>query len=187
MSKLTSEERKNINSWCDQIIEEHFATLPKWINRDVFYSTFRDAIIQDLFSLCELGETEIDLNRILAVPLASRHINDIFSLGVGLNEYERYEIPEWIHDISKELPKREIDEKSSDDPVVVKLRQLLEQKGVDADQFTYNVSTYEKSLVLIGDTKPFKDVIKEVGGKWNSNLSCGPGWIFPKKALLNRK
>ncbi len=37
-----------------------------------------------------------------------------------------------------------------------------------------------KSVAVIGDTKPHKDTLKELGGKWNSRLKCGPGWIYPK-------
>ena len=37
-----------------------------------------------------------------------------------------------------------------------------------------------KSVAVIGDTKPNKDALKELGGKWNSRLKCGPGWIYPK-------
>ena len=42
------------------------------------------------------------------------------------------------------------------------------------------IQTYsEKSFVLIGDTKPHKDTIKELGGKWNSRLRDGmKAWIF---------
>lgn len=41
------------------------------------------------------------------------------------------------------------------------------------------VSDYsEKSFVVKGDTKKYKDSIKELGGKWNSNLKDGGGWIF---------
>jgi len=36
----------------------------------------------------------------------------------------------------------------------------------------------EKSFVLIGDTKNYKDILKEFGGKWNPNLKVGAGWIF---------
>ena len=41
----------------------------------------------------------------------------------------------------------------------------------------------EKSVAAIGETKAFKDAIKEVGGKWNSKLKCGPGWILSTKKL----
>ena len=40
-----------------------------------------------------------------------------------------------------------------------------------------------KSVAVIGDTKPNKDTLKELGGKWNSRLRCGPGWIYPKTKI----
>ena len=41
----------------------------------------------------------------------------------------------------------------------------------------------EKSVAAIGETTPFKEAIKEAGGKWNSKLKCGPGWILSAKKL----
>lgn len=40
-----------------------------------------------------------------------------------------------------------------------------------------------KAIAVIGETKPIKDKLKELGGKFNFNLSCGAGWIFPKTKL----
>jgi hypothetical protein len=40
----------------------------------------------------------------------------------------------------------------------------------------------EKSFILVGDTKQFKEQIKNIGGKWNSKLKNNhKGWIFSKK------
>jgi len=39
----------------------------------------------------------------------------------------------------------------------------------------------EKSFVISGETKNFKEELKSIGGKWNSNLKDGPGWIFSNK------
>lgn len=39
----------------------------------------------------------------------------------------------------------------------------------------------EKAIVVRGDTRPHKDALKSLGGKWNSRLRDGPGWIFSKK------
>lgn len=45
----------------------------------------------------------------------------------------------------------------------------------------------EKSIALFGDTKPIKEELKKLGGRFNANLrpfdseSRVPGWIFPKK------
>ena len=33
-----------------------------------------------------------------------------------------------------------------------------------------------------GDTKAIKDLLKQLGGRFNSHLSCGAGWVFSKKA-----
>lgn len=41
----------------------------------------------------------------------------------------------------------------------------------------------ERAFAVIGDTKPIKDKLSELGGKFNGRLSCGPGWIFSKKRL----
>lgn len=41
----------------------------------------------------------------------------------------------------------------------------------------------EKAIAVIGDTKPIKDQLKAIGGRFNFRLSCGAGWIFSKKQL----
>lgn len=39
----------------------------------------------------------------------------------------------------------------------------------------------DKSIVVTGDTKLFKSQLKKMGGKFNSKLRCGSGWVFSKK------
>ena len=44
-----------------------------------------------------------------------------------------------------------------------------------------NITDYtEKSFVVRGDTMTYKNELKTLGGKWNSRLKDGAGWIFPK-------
>lgn len=38
----------------------------------------------------------------------------------------------------------------------------------------------EKAIAVVGDTKPIKNTLRELGGRFNTRLSCGAGWIFPK-------
>ena len=46
-----------------------------------------------------------------------------------------------------------------------------------------NIVNYsEKSFAVTGETKEYKEDLKKLGGKWNSNLSCGAGWIFNVKS-----
>lgn len=40
----------------------------------------------------------------------------------------------------------------------------------------------DKALAVVGDTRPVKDGLKNLGGRFNSSLSCGAGWVFPKSA-----
>lgn len=38
----------------------------------------------------------------------------------------------------------------------------------------------EKAIAVVGDTKLVKDMLKQLGGRFNPRLTCGAGWIFPK-------
>lgn len=38
----------------------------------------------------------------------------------------------------------------------------------------------DKCVVVVGNTKPNKDKLKAIGGKFNAWLKCGEGWVFPK-------
>ena len=51
--------------------------------------------------------------------------------------------------------------------------------GLDIQLLEYT----EKSVALVGDTREIKDTLKQLGGKWNSRLKCGAGWIFPKSKV----
>jgi hypothetical protein len=38
----------------------------------------------------------------------------------------------------------------------------------------------DKCVVVVGNTKPNKDRLRAIGGKYNAWLKCGEGWVFPK-------
>ena len=42
----------------------------------------------------------------------------------------------------------------------------------------------DRSFLIKGDTQPYKDVLKENGGSWNSSLK---GWIYSNKKLEQMK
>jgi len=56
----------------------------------------------------------------------------------------------------------------------------LPKEDFVSKKYDLNLQIYsEKSFVIRGeDTKNQKDKLKELGGKWNSNLKNGGGWIF---------
>lgn len=57
-------------------------------------------------------------------------------------------------------------------------------KPVEVTAGEINIIDYsEKAIAVIGDTKPIKDKLKAMGGSFNPRLTCGVGWIFPKKKL----
>lgn len=45
----------------------------------------------------------------------------------------------------------------------------------------------EKAIAVIGETKNYKDTLKSLGGRFNFNLTCGAGWIFPKSKATEIK
>ncbi len=45
------------------------------------------------------------------------------------------------------------------------------------------VIEYGAGLAVVGDTKPIKDKLKDLGGRFNFRLSCGAGWVFKKSDL----
>lgn len=56
-----------------------------------------------------------------------------------------------------------------------------EQESVNTENTDIELIDYSpSSIAVIGDTKPIKDTLKKLGGRFNFRLSCGAGWIFPK-------
>lgn len=62
----------------------------------------------------------------------------------------------------------------TEQPAKTKIGNLI--TAVDLTVIDYS----DKSIAVIGDTKAVKDRLKEMGGRFNAKLSCGPGWIFSK-------
>jgi len=45
----------------------------------------------------------------------------------------------------------------------------------------------EKSLVIRGDYETYKDVVRNVSGRYNVRLKGGPGWLVPKSNMARVK
>jgi len=60
------------------------------------------------------------------------------------------------------------------------IKEVTEQPTQTALQI---IDYSDKAFALIGNTKPVKEKIKALGGRWNAHLKCGPGWIFSKQKL----
>lgn len=62
----------------------------------------------------------------------------------------------------------------TEQPAKTKIGNLITAVGLTVIDYS------DKSIAVIGDTKAVKDRLKEMGGRFNAKLSCGPGWIFSK-------
>ena len=50
----------------------------------------------------------------------------------------------------------------------------IEAKGLQIINYS------EKAIAIVGETRAIKETLKTLGGRFNSHLSCGAGWIFSK-------
>lgn len=51
---------------------------------------------------------------------------------------------------------------------------MIAAKGVQIVDYS------EKAIAIVGETRAIKETLKSLGGRFNSHLSCGAGWIFSK-------
>jgi len=59
---------------------------------------------------------------------------------------------------------------------------MKEEEQAEQGKPSINIIDYsEKAFAVVGDTKSVKDQLKKMGGRFNSKLSCGCGWIFSNK------
>lgn len=57
-----------------------------------------------------------------------------------------------------------------------------DEEEIEEPSAEFQIIDYsEKAIAVIGNTIKIKDNLKKLGGKFNSRLSCGPGWIFSKR------
>lgn len=86
--------------------------------------------------------------------------------------YDRYHIGKWDKPFVGIEPKpakpaAKTNTKTEAEPVAVEGLQLADYS--------------EKAIAVIGNTKPIAERLKKIGGRFDSRLSCGAGWIFGKR------
>lgn len=70
---------------------------------------------------------------------------------------------------------------------VPQVEQVEEVAPMQVETGKISVIEYGRGLAVIGDTKPIKDQLKEMGGRFNFHLTCGAGWVFPVSKLEELK
>ena len=83
-------------------------------------------------------------------------------------------------DDSSDNKKNETESKVENDNVVVWGKESISQRDINVEQPLSIIDYGARSIVVIGDTKPFKVSLKTLGGYFNPRLSCGPGWLFSR-------
>jgi hypothetical protein len=98
----------------------------------------------------------------------ARSINEIIEpefseqLSYSADKYSPSTVTGWIKQELKPEPKKEV----------------IKSMPVSCDIQIIDYS--DKAIAVIGNTKPVKDTLKSIGGRFNFHLNCGAGWIFPK-------
>ena len=54
---------------------------------------------------------------------------------------------------------------------------------INADDITIVEGYSAKAFAVVGNTRPIKDELKRLGGRFNGRLTCGAGWVFPNTKL----
>lgn len=65
-----------------------------------------------------------------------------------------------------------------------KTEQRKSESKSETENTTIQIIDYsDKAIAIVGDTKPIKEQLKEIGAKFNPRLTCGCGWIVSKRKL----
>ena len=67
-------------------------------------------------------------------------------------------------------------------PAAKALRKLMRDQNVQIDGMKIDTEKYERSLILMGNTKPYKEFLKTIGGKWSARSGV---WQFSKDYLVS--
>jgi hypothetical protein len=61
--------------------------------------------------------------------------------------------------------------------------QAKQAQQTSADSSKISVVEYGRGLAVVGNTKPIKEELKAIGGRFNKFLTVGVGWVFPLSKL----
>ena len=101
---------------------------------------------------------------------------------LGREKEERWQIEKIEKEERRQIEKIEKEERRQVENMEKEERRQVEKKVEKKVEYEINIFEYtEKSIAVFGDTKPIKDILYKEGGKYNSGLKCGPGWIFSSK------
>lgn len=148
----------------------------KWISANRTVSPYIDEllfpIVREMFDKDNTDDQRIkqilyQMSRREAIPAGAKVIGlKRIEGGVSWDECYKYDF--------------DMSEATTPSPAAESKQKALNYKKVEHKPGEILLIKYsEKAIAVIGDTKPIKDDLKKLGGRFNFRLSCGPGWIFP--------
>ena len=174
---LMSEVKPAIRKWQDSHSDftgDYWDYNPSEFN--ILFGGFTYTFVDRLFSEKAIKETEekikavkniemYDRNSILEVAKSFGIGLDTISYRIGCGDYNLSSLVSIILDYLDLTPTEETPE--------VQLAENFE--GIQIIDYS------EKAIAVVGDTRKIKDILKELGGRFNARLSCGAGWVFSKR------
>lgn len=93
--------------------------------------------------------------------------------------YDHYEVGKWNKPYTK-TERKELAPVNKAEPAPAKEVESQAKPAATAPVLIQLVDYSEKAIAIVGDTKPVKDILRNLGGRFNARLSCGAGWVFSK-------
>jgi hypothetical protein len=157
----------------ENLPQSKYVSTSREISEDV-NNVVREAV-KNLFNFSNLSEweEEREINS-YTYKIINKNSIPVGATVTGIETMQEGVFFEDRHPLTFLLP-----ETTQAEPQEAPVFEAIEVKAGEVSIVDYS----EKSIAVIGDTKPIKDQLKELGGKFNFRLSCGAGWIFQKSKL----
>lgn len=102
--------------------------------------------------------------------------------GYSDNKSTRSEIIGYVKNTNNNNNPTNEKKEMKNEPTTTKVKETTNEQNKPTFTNLIRVVEYsEKSFAIVGDTKPIKEILLNLGGKYNRYLTCGIGWIFSNK------
>ena len=150
---------------------------------NMFIGRYHSGMVANNDTVCEVFQRKYGffgtINTVREISIsAKKSVLDEINKELGKNYTEKDYVSERIERmcdlVSQRVSETDFSPKVEEQTVVP-----IAEVAVNSEDLKI-VDYSEKSFVIIGDTKPIKEKLKELGGRFNSRLTCGAGWVFSK-------
>lgn len=111
-----------------------------------------------------------------------RQLSEDYKLAVALQAEKQADKNEQNEQADSESESHTPNKKNRN-PAAKALRKLLRGAKVPRKGMIFDTDTYEKAVLLFGETKPHRKELKDLGGSWNGKLKA---WCFSKAKIIEK-